>query len=548
MTFYPVKRVLYAADEQGYIHAFSLSAAFESVGICTVSNSWTNAVTGVGRTGSPPRETVMLQVAFSIRAHTDIVSGLLWVRGSNLLVTSSIDKRVMMWTLNLDFVGEFDPTVERGRFSVPVSVCEGDKYVTEPPQDEAILFLDAAQQLTSEPSRPLRGAASFRKVDSVRFFPSRRGNGDAAKATLTAAASADDGALGRTVSAAKFAEDVHRVAMELESFVPSKTQLLKSKKDANRIRSLGSTEPAGESLLYGKPCSSMPAAAEGGAHTVQGEGAEVSLSSSNSCGVYYRSLFSPVPLLSLKPKTHVVAEGGKDGGDGFVVTQDHPLPARFKLERDSILRDLVQQEQLQRQQQEEAKLVQSKIEPSHAQASVAVVREDETKFKSVQSVTRRDSEARRLTTISRQGRLPPGAGQVALAPRTNTPTVAALKPLLPCDLIRLHTSHLPQRAAHESLLLLRSATPQPKSTTLERFSDDSVDWTPPPRLSQHVQSCGSDDQASVGFCSFGVRSLQGVIHSGEKWRNTHRVDLTPLSEVPVSRPQSIASMRASNHY
>jgi WD40 repeat protein len=549
MAFYPVKCVLYAADEQGYLHAFSLADALDSVGISSASTSWTAAVTGVGRSGCAPRETVLLHTSLSVRAHTEIVSGLVWVRGANLLASASLDKRVLLWTLNLDFVGELDPNVETGKFSVPVSLAAADSYVIEPPGGENIMFLGLKRQMSMSPLLLQRGASSFRKTRSIRI---KKDESSAEPGDTATADSTNNGA--GLVNQAQFAEDVHRVAMELESFVPSKAQLTKSQRDAERIQALGSHEPAQEGADYGRQSLTHPA---GGPQPIA--------VSSNSCGVNHRSLFSPAPLLPTRSKTHVVAEGGTDGGESFVVTQDHPLPNHFKAERDLILRHLVQQEQLRRSRAEEGDgaLPPSPLMPIAVTPQLDVRRASEV----AAALAQHRTTTQQLRAAPEQAA---GAAHVCRSRQDSRSRGLLAAALLPCDLIRLHSSQQSHgRAAHEALLMhRRSLTPQPLPVTRRigvgpgagSALPEDIEWSPasltpqarnaaqqtPQRLFPSVSAPVEDVGEALGFCSFGVRSLQSVLQSsaeGRPWARTHRVDMPGQSEVPVPRPQSIFSVR-----
>lgn len=335
MTFYPPKCVIFCGDDTGWIHAFDVRHAFETINCLAPSTSWPQMMNTVGRLGVASRDITLLRTSNHVYAHSEPIVSLLWPPGCNVLISAASDQRVLLWDLNLNFIGELDPLSETGRYALTLVVPPvGFEYITTPASGECLLYSSA---------NPLAGTAAM---------------------TVNADNSSSDGkatAGSGAFSAAKFAEDVHRVAIALEAFVPTVTT--KERDVVKELAGLG-VEKSLFSATYGKRAKPMKESSSEGAQSSEqsDDGRQgASIYSPNSSGVACRSLFSPSPNPDgAQPKKVVVDQQLATDSLGcdavsFTVTRNFPLPPTARRDRDWLIRQIQmqeEQEQLARAQEE----------------------------------------------------------------------------------------------------------------------------------------------------------------------------------------------------
>lgn len=345
MQFYPPKNVLYCGDDQGWLHAFDCTGAFESVSCAHASGSWEAMMTTVGRLGSAPRDIYIMRTAHHVHAHTEPVGSLVWAANTDILISSAADQRILFWQLNLAFIGELDPLSETGRFVLPITTPPATRfeYVTKAAPGEHITFTSATLAGATELSSGLKPS------ESLTIDPQDDGQNLHNK-------------LG-SFSATKFAEGIHRVAVALESFVPN------AKKEKDLVGALAAigVDESDMSKAFGKRAvvvspvrtQSSPQTKSAAARNAQWSlinslrvgvpEADVPrefIYSANSSGVACRSLFSPLPdPAGQSPKKVVVDAVTPDttaqrGGVPMTVTRNFPLPTNARRDRDWLIREL----------------------------------------------------------------------------------------------------------------------------------------------------------------------------------------------------------------
>lgn len=341
MQFYPAKAILYCGDDQGWVHAMDLEEALESVRCAQPCATWPQLMSTAGRLGVAPQDVILLHTVHHVHAHMDSVGFLLWAVGCNVLISGSLDQRVLLWTLSLVPIGELDPLSEGGRYRVPMVAVRWhrDQLSADAPEYPFLVKRAPNESIPFSSANP-----ELLPTESLTFGPSSTfGEG------------------GGEFSAAAFAEDAHRIATTLESFVPNVEY--QERDVVKELDELG----IGESLVaksYGQRASpikkrrELPSSQSNQRHQAPGrqpnptnvdEDAAV-VYSSNSSGVACHSLFSTSPhRQSIRPKNVVVdqhtsatgrGDDGEDGGASFTVTRNCPLPPNARRDRDYLIREL----------------------------------------------------------------------------------------------------------------------------------------------------------------------------------------------------------------
>ncbi|CUF65542.1 WD40 repeat-containing protein, putative [Bodo saltans] len=346
MQYYPPKGILYCGDDQGWIHAIDVVEALESVRCQRPCTSWPHLMSTAGRMGTAPQDIILLHTVHHVHAHMDSVGYLLWAVGCNTLISSSLDQRVVLWSLSLEPIGELDPLSEGGRFRTPMVAVPWHRDPLSADAPEHPFFVERA------PNEAIPFSSANPELLPAESLTIGRGNNGA----LTGEGS------GAEFSAASFAEDAHRIAAALESFVPS-SPTTQTRDVVKELDELG----IGESLVaksYGRRASPLkkklgkgsPFGSPRSRHstTASSKGDEeidpLVVYSSNSSGVACHSLFSTSPQRNAHKPKHVVVDAhtsvtgkgddGEDGGASFTVTRNCPLPANARRDRDYLIREL----------------------------------------------------------------------------------------------------------------------------------------------------------------------------------------------------------------
>jgi WD40 repeat protein len=511
MEFYPPKKILFVGDDRGYIHAFPVSAALESIRSAAPSTSWSEMMSTVGRLGVPPPEVYSLVETFKVHAHVESIISVVWASGTNVLFSAGSDQRVLAWTLGLDFLGELDPLCEGAKFSVVQSSTKVN-VILEAPPGENIMFA-----LLPAPEKKVKSRA--------RSSPTRDGS------SSNFYTKGEDGV--EEITAHQFAEDIHKIAVELEGFVPSEEQRTRSKRFASSILGLGS-EQSPESHSYGKRVPSDSG---------------TPLGSPNAAGVLTRSLLTPIPdLKNFQRKKHIVAQGGDaSAGTAFYVTQNHPLPRNARADRDRLIQRLMEQEQA----------------ASRALVQFSTSEDDLISRKAAESIDRQrvllapsSQENRTKTCLFDSGAKPKKRKTSGRLENMH----AFYRKLLPCELLQIRQDIARLRLAQRHGLsfdgLQRPASmgfEAVEISPLEQFdwngdslggephrALDIISEIPEPVENQMVLV---NNYERIDSTTLGIRSLKGVLAPDPtKISRTHHVELDKPLLFPQSFPQPVQSI------
>lgn len=487
----------------------------------------------VGRQGTAPRSVVELVPARSVRAHSDVITGLAWLPGSGILVTCSVDRHALAWTLGLEVRGSLDPVAPSGGYEAPFTRPVDTEYIHIPPPDE--------------------------RLWETEYSPERRGGGAGPDGSgdATKDKSEPNSAVTLT-SAAKFDEEIRKAAIELESFFKAQTTSA-SKEAADAL-----TQMDGDSLTdhsrrwHFEPVTKqvretglVSVTEHGGAIVVdaeaEGRPTTRDVYSVNSTGVDCHFLLTPQPdAHHFRRKKHVVdrsgpeATGNESGGIPFEVTRDFPLPPNARAERDFLLRQMKDKEEVLQQRA----LAAEKDNPYvTARVSGALIDVSASGFAPLPELIRAPTPHE--MRMARHGadrhhshqRGPSQNSQRRAGARTNSrgpprsSAESAMRALLPHELIALRRLPKLQPAATVAVLRERRSHSTPPQEVPSQYKlVDEVDWAAPTPLSQPLaqeqdrrqhQRSGPpmspsivrhdlDNTAGggeVGFMTFGVRSL-----------------------------------------
>ena len=121
LAFFTPSKLLYFADDTGAIGVMDVSAALNSVNVRTACVNWRQLMLTAGRAGTAPRWVEELSVSKVVQAHRDVLLSLRLVPNSSSLVTASVDRSTLVWSLSLTLRGELDAEQPSGKYAAPVS-------------------------------------------------------------------------------------------------------------------------------------------------------------------------------------------------------------------------------------------------------------------------------------------------------------------------------------------------------------------------------------------------------------------------------------------